>query len=515
MRPNISLARFLRLALGLHAYLASTVTRDEAIAALDRRLRQREENFVATVRRLVYREPRSPYRTLLRWAGCEAGDLEAAVRNHGVEGALERLRAAGVYVTFDEFKARHPLIRAGRTLEHDAADFDNPTFAPSALRGGTSGTTSGQRGRVSLDWHALAEEAANELLLYETHGIAHAPLALWLPGPPGLAGLRNVLLNAKFGRAPARWFSPTATVEARFSGSALAWVARAFGTRLPRPEAIEASRALDVAHWLATAQQPRVLSTFSSSAVRVAAAALEAGLDLGGAVIFASGEPLTSRRRAFVESSGAAVFARYVTAESGVVAGACSHSGGADDMHVYIDRLAVIEPPAPARGRVLFASLTPNTPKVLLNVDFGDRASLERRPCDCLFGQLGMDLRISGVSSVERVTAEGATVLAAELDEIVAAHVELGGGTPDDYQFRSHDDNGGSARLTLFVSPEVRVRDDDLVEAILSELGRRGPGERIAADVWRQARTLAVVRERPIPTSGFKLPRFVAGPARR
>jgi hypothetical protein len=47
---------------------------------------------------------------LLRAAGCELEDLERMTGQDG-EATLERLRRSGVYVTFDEFKGRAPIVR--------------------------------------------------------------------------------------------------------------------------------------------------------------------------------------------------------------------------------------------------------------------------------------------------------------------------------------------------------------------------------------------------------------------
>ena len=65
---------------------------------------------------------------------------------HGPERSLERtlaaLRQAGVYVTFEEFRGSTPLVRGGRVLHVQTADFGNPLLAGSheMESGGSTGT---------------------------------------------------------------------------------------------------------------------------------------------------------------------------------------------------------------------------------------------------------------------------------------------------------------------------------------------------------------------------------------
>jgi hypothetical protein len=81
----------------------------------------------------IYRHPSSPYLALLRHAGCERGDLEALVRRDGLDRALHTLRDAGVYVTFEEFKGRTPIVRGTTTITASARDFDNPSYLNAVL----------------------------------------------------------------------------------------------------------------------------------------------------------------------------------------------------------------------------------------------------------------------------------------------------------------------------------------------------------------------------------------------
>jgi hypothetical protein len=136
------------------------------------------------------------------------------------------------------------------------------------ISGGVAGATSGSTGGsipVRYDWPFLAAEAAEELLLLESHGLREAPLAFWMPGPPGIAGLHNLLAHAKLGRPPKRWFS-TSPAPLRRDGLAF-WVdrgwraARRLLPRLgPAPEWVPADLAGASAGGVEVLRQLRVAS---------------------------------------------------------------------------------------------------------------------------------------------------------------------------------------------------------------------------------------------------------------
>jgi hypothetical protein len=462
--------QLLRLALGLPSFLRRVTTPEGARAEIRARMERREERFLETTRRLVYDEPASPYRRLLERAGCAHRDLAAAVRQHGVEGALERLRASGVFVSWQEFKSLVPIRRDGLEIATRPSDFDNPVLMGRGFGGTTSGSRAAPR-RVKYDLDLIAEHAANESLLQEIHGVSRSPLALWLPSLPALSGLNNVLMNARLGRPPERWFTPSARAAAGESRAALAyvsWCSRLLGRRLPRAEPTPPSSAGRVARWLAEARGrgPGVVRTYTSLAVRVAEAARADGIDLAGSVLFAGAEPLTERRRAYIESTGATVVSRYTATETGLLGGACTRRRGADDMHLYTDRLAVVAGP---RNALLFTSLSPTTGKVLFNTDIGDTGTLARAPCDCAFGELGMTVRVAGVRPVDQVAAEG--VPFARIEESVGGVVERAGGSPADYLVRELPDERGTLRLHLVVSDRLTgLADKDLRAALPAEL---------------------------------------------
>ena len=100
-----------RFMVGLPPFLRRRLTIADAEAAIRTGLAEREANFLRIARHGIFENPRSPYLPLLQMAGCAFEDLEASVRAEGLEPTLATLRSAGVYVTFEEYKGRQPIVR--------------------------------------------------------------------------------------------------------------------------------------------------------------------------------------------------------------------------------------------------------------------------------------------------------------------------------------------------------------------------------------------------------------------
>jgi len=521
-------AQLARLAYGFRDFLRHPVGYVEARSAAKQRLEQRESRFLDVARRLIYEVPESPYRQLLLWAGCTWSDLAASTKAHGIERTLEDLRDAGVYLTLEEFKAREPIVRRGLTIETGEADFDYPgtgqAGAGSAARnpGVIAGQSSGSRGkstRVAYNWEFIAEEAANELLLYTMHGLENAPTAIWYPMPPGIAGLHNLLMNVGWGKPPEKWFTHSrpndvaTSAEARMALQFLYWSARVLGRPIPRPEFADLDDATGVVRWAAGARQRHgasVVRTFGSSAIRIARTAIAEGIDLRGVTLFVGGEPLTEHRRSFIESAGLRVHPRYVVTETGLVAAGCPCPETADDMHVYTDRLALISSPS---GALLFTGLTPHTGKVVFNASLGDCGELRKRRCRCAFGDLGFHTHVSGVRGLDKLTVEGMTLLTSELHSIVGSVLREAGGDPDSFQFREVHAGNGLATLLIAISPDIEGIDEQrFIRAVLQRLEQAGPRSLLASHFLRRAESIQIVREQPRQTAGHKTPAVARDP---
>ncbi|HUF16752.1 MAG TPA: hypothetical protein VMS12_01770 [Thermoanaerobaculia bacterium] len=498
---------------GLLLFLSRPLEHGEALSQVTRQVAGREDRFLASARDLIYADSESPYRKLLEWSGCAYGDLIAAVRRRGIEGALSELHDAGVHVTLEEFKGLRPIIRKGLLIESGPEAFDSTRSS-----GGIAASTSGSRStgtQVMFGWDLIAEHAATEMLLEELHGALDSPRALWLPVPPGLSGIHAVLIHAKYRRRYERWFTQiprfsvtSQSIDARtlrLGSMAIGAACALYGCRIPRAEVVPADEALEVARWMAekvAAGHPPVVRAYASGAIRVAEAALEAGLSLEGSIIFCGGEPATPARSAFVERAGIRLIPRYSAADAGLIGAACDMMQEADDMHIYTNRFAAIIAGGTdqAHGPLLLSTLSPHTSKVLFNTSIGDTATLSSRACACTFGMTGMDLHLSNVRSSEKVTHEGMNVNVVELERLVTGIVERAGGSPSDFQFWSVEDSSGVSRLELAIDPRLDL-SGDVEKELLHQLGAELRGGGLTAEIWSQGTTLSILRQ-PVQHSG-------------
>lgn len=86
------LAAFTKFVGGLHRLVRRRMTIPEALSIIEGRLQNREENFLTSLQRAVYGNARSPYRALLKTAGCTFGDVKGLMQKEGLDGTLERLQ---------------------------------------------------------------------------------------------------------------------------------------------------------------------------------------------------------------------------------------------------------------------------------------------------------------------------------------------------------------------------------------------------------------------------------------
>ena len=200
------LVKYSRLALGLRGFLHGTVTLEESQQRLAERLRNREQNFLSLVQKGIYQNPKSPYLKLLELAGCQFGDIESGVNQEGIESTLQKLLAAGVYLSWEEFKGRKAVVRGGRQFQFSEQDFYNP-FLPVYYQSQSSGSRSaGTKTTFDLS-HQLAESYYRRLTLAANNAL-DVPVGIWKPVLPAGSGIINVLRQWKVGQPAARWFSP-------------------------------------------------------------------------------------------------------------------------------------------------------------------------------------------------------------------------------------------------------------------------------------------------------------------
>ena len=500
----------------LPGFLGRPASVRDAREWLRRGLAAREQALLDLAERAVYGNPSSPYLPLLRLAGCESGDLAHLVAKEGVEGALERLRDAGVYLTFDEFKGRRDVERSGQRFRFRESDFDAPGAAGLTVR---SGGTRGPATRVRTSLPFLGDLARATALALDAHGVGTGAHAIWL-----VSGLPTVLLCAKLGRPPLAWFHPLSPLSRgqRVSAAYVGALSRMTRCPLPRPRFLAVERPEEMAPWLAARVReggPVCLTTYASSAVRVARSAREAGLDLSGVCFITLGEPFTDAKRVTVAAAGARAVVRYAFTEAGIIGFACGTPRASDDLHFYENAYAMIQrsravgPAGPVVEALLFTSLLPAAPKVLLNVESGDSARITRRECACALGAAGLTTHLDSIRSFEKLSGEGMTFIQLDLlgvlEEVLPARF---GGDGADYQVVEEEDQDGILRLSLIVSPRVGAVDSEVVRTAFLDALARQPGALGGVKLWRHAETVRVVRRFPVPTAAGKILPFHVAP---
>ena len=508
-------ARFLW---SLPGFLRRPIGPEQARGILRHRLERREPDFLALIRRLVYEHRPSPYRQLLAIAGCQYGDLERLVHREGVEGALSILLRHGVYLTLDELRGSRPAIRGSVTIAVRPERLRNPAAASHVPR-----QSSGSRGRgvlVRVDLGYLRDRAVNNRLALDARGGSGWVHALW--EVPGGAAMNHLLEWGACGFSAARWFSqvdPAASglhPRYRWSARTLRWGSLLAGAPLPRLQHVPLDDPLPIARWMAGVLQdggiPH-LKTSASSAVRLCQAALKCGLELRGARLTVSGEPVTPARLAAIARAGVQASPRYGATETGTVGYGCLAPETSDDLHFYHDLRALIQAGKdgatvglPPRA-LLYSNLRPRAPLILLNATLGDHGTVVRRACGCPLEQLGWTTHLHTIRSLEKLTSGGMNFLDTDvirvLEEVLPACF---GGGPTDYQLLEEEADDGRPRLRLLVHPRVGPLDPrGVAEAFLAGIGGGSGAERVMELQWRQADFLQVERRPPHATETGKI----------
>jgi hypothetical protein len=507
-----------RYAWGLNGFLQHTLTPAECRRMLEDQLKSRELSFLSMVERGIYSNPDSPYLKLLRHAGVDYGDFAGLVGRHGVEGSLERLYDHGIYVRLDEFKRRVPICRQGLEFAPGPHDFDNPLLVKHY-----SSRTSGSRGnvtRVIMDLDLLEHDAACNHFMLEGFGVGDGPIGIWREVPPVTTGVNVMLRLTKLGKRAEKWFSTSRvwrgpkSLQFLFFTYYTVWASRALSRPLPAPEYAPLEDALEVARWLALKKAegaPAFFDTQASSGVKVCIAAAEAGLDISGTCFCLGGEPFTKAKADVINGTGCRAINRYSMAELGNIGMACPASPVFDDIHLLTDKIAVIQRHKTlgegdlSVGALIYTTVLPSCPKLMLNVESDDYGVLENRSCGCPFGELGFTAHLSGIRSYEKLTSGGVTFLGTELLRLIEEVLpNRFGGHPTDYQL-VEEEEGGLPKVNIVVSPKVgNIDDDTLVNTVFQAL-RPYPGGDVMSERWQQGRMLRVVRREPYTTATAKI----------
>ncbi len=268
------------------------------------------------------------------------------------------------------------------------------------------------------------------------------------------------------------------------------------GASIPWPSYLPPNDFLPVAMWIAERKRegrPCVLRSYVSPAVRIAAAARDAGLDISGTIFLAGGEALSEAKRAVIEETGCEVYPSYAISEIGAIGMACRQMKAGNCVHVFRDSLAVVSrtSQAPLAGgevnSLLFTTLLPFAPRFLINADMGDSGVVEPTTCSCEYSAVGMTTQVRDIFSYGKLTGQGVTLLGSDVVNILETTLPRRfGGAPGDYQLVEQE-GGRQTELVLRMSPRTGAATTaDVREFFLDEL-RRCYGGTLAARLWKHS----------------------------
>ncbi len=426
-------------------------------------------------------------------------------------------------MTIDEYKGKIPTLRGSASFHYTERSFDNPYL--SSAYSISSGGTRSSGARVMIDFDYLVEMSVYNTILLDMHQAIGQPIAAWFPVFPGAPGVNSCLRFARMGNIPERWFSQVENNmqvgwEKRWGLAYIIHMSNLMGVPIPPPEFVDLNHGEKVARWAHDALRRDKgcwVYTFVCSAVRACLAASELNLRLDGAKFLVTGEPLTERKKAEIEATGALALPVYGVSEAGAIAAACGRAAHSDDCHVFRDGFAVIQHrrQVPLSGievdAFLFTSLLPQAPKLLLNIETGDYGMVEHRDCGCELAQLGFSEHVYHIRSFEKLTGEGVTFVDSDFVRIIEETLpRCFGGKSTDYQLVEDEDERGLTRLKLLVSPKLGPLDEqEIVATFIQELRRNGFSPQswlhVGSEMWRQAGAIRVVRELPLTTRGGKI----------
>ena len=512
-----------RMALGIRQFLRTTPIAD-AEAAIRHRLATRTTSFLELAERAVFGNPANPYQKMFQLAGCTYGDLVQEVNTKGLVAVLGQLRTEGVYLTHDEFKAKTPIVRSGVEIPAHERSFRNPQVAGALSEGVSSGSRSRGTRTPKPTSSRLHQEAWRRLHHREWQVENHVPLAIY-PILPSTLSLISGLYQSRLGRPWDRWFATadgtSRSRHYRLVTNALVLASRSLGAQVPFPMFLERNDFTVAAEWIARRKHEGVsclVSSFTSAAVRVAMTALEKGFDISGTAFVVGGEALTDTKRAVIDSVQAEVWPTYYISEVGCIGVACRQMRTGNCVHLSHEAVAVVNhrQPAPLSdvtvNALLFTTLLPFAPHVLINADMGDAGDIEAARCGCLFAGIGFRWQIRNIYSFGKLTGHGMTLVGTDLVRILEEALPAClGGSPTDYQLVEHEGRA-QTQLTLRVSPRVRVSSPERAkECFLREI-QRCYGGALASQTWRHAEGVTVKIAEPLTTRGGKvLPLFLLG----
>jgi hypothetical protein len=508
---------------GVKEFLNGKITVEDSIEEMKRRLGSREENFLLMLER-VYKDKKNPYSKIFSTVGYELKDIKELVDDAGVEGTMKCLADEGAYITMEEFKGKKEWVRKGKTVKFSESDFDNSISAGFEV---TTGGTRSSGSRVLVDFKRTLERCHNSLFSDYVHKIAEHPKIIW---SPATLARQSALTFVKTGSPIAGFYSQTTelpplntgnfypSIKRALQGRIIMYEAKLLGAKIPRMEFVDLNNSAKIAEQVASVMREHsacVLRAFPSSAVRVCKEAMKRGLEIDGAVIRCGGEPVTPTKRREIEKAGVVVIPGYAASETGTIAEGCPKHKHSDEMHFSKDSLAVVQYKRKIRNSeisvdsFLFTSLMEHAPKIMINVELGDYGVLRSENCSCGFGKFGFREKMYNVRSFEKLTGEGMTLIGTDVVEVIEEDFPaMFGGSSTDYQVVEEEDESGFTHLDILVSPEIKVDEKRVVDAMYECLGKRSKGRNLSFEVWKDVGTIRARKEKPIVTGRGKLLSF-------
>jgi hypothetical protein len=484
----------------------------------------RERHFLETARDVIFANPNHPYCRMFQLAGCSFEDLKQGVKRDGLEPTLAALHRAGVYLSHDEFKGKKPIMRSGQTIPSSNASFINPLVS-----GFYQSRSGGSRSKGTITQQSLEIQLYRECYYHfmnREFGLDKRSFVGVMPILPAAWGLGQCIQAARRGKCFERWFTVGGTFRSsghyRAATKAMVILARAMGANIPSPMYFQPNDFSRAAAWLAEKRRkgdPCWVHGLLSLCVRIAAAALEMGYDIRGTIFRVSGEALTDAKRRVIESTGAEVFPFYHIHEFGQIGQSCRQMNTGNCVHIQRDAVAVISwhRAAPLTdievNSLLFTSLLPFAPRVLINVEMDDAGILGPVRCDCTYQKSGFVEQVSDIYSFGKLTGQGITLIGADvvhiLEEILPQRF---GGAPGDYQL-VEEEGSNQTQILLRISPRSGISSPEVVkEAFLGEVRRLFGGSMTFRQWQHTGAVKAVIGEPHVTGSGKVLPLHLLGP---
>ena len=507
----VNITRTLRLAAALPSFFRERITLQQAEERTKRLLGSRAEKFLEVARSEIYGRMQSPYLLLLRDAGCEFSDLETSINRRGLESTLVKLAEEGVYLSSDEYKGKKEVIRGRLSFRVSPKDFERREVSAGITTESSGSRNSPVKTFSSLDSLTLWAEGTG--IFYAAHDLFSCVHALY---EPVLAGrMHFVLMNGKLGVPMDRWFALNVPahrgLEDRYhylNARVVALMGNWFDRGIARPEYQDPGDLEPIMDWtLKNRRQGKkcCIITVVSNAVRIARKALQAGISLEHMTFAASGEPLTQAKKRVIEEAGAHVAVRYGPGGLYGTALGCRDPQFIDEMHVPQSMFTFVENPRTLdySGSLIHPLMQtathPVAPRLLLNVENGDYATIIDRDCGCPLEKVGFIQHIHTVRSFEKMTGEGMNYAGSELFELLEDVIpsEFGGG-PGDYQLVEEEDDQAQTRLTLLVHPNVgELNEAKLLSWLEHGLAQGSRNHRFMAKIWQDADSFRIRREAP------------------